>query len=56
MIYIKQNKIKNKYRRYSEVRTYKDNYVKIKSDNGNINASWIHILFHKSFIPTKGPF
>ena len=41
--------------RYSDVRTYKDNKVEINSDNGYINASWIHIPYHKSFIATQGP-
>ena len=45
----------NKYCRYSEVRTYKDNKVEIKSENGYINASWIHIPAHRSFIATQGP-
>ena len=45
----------NKYCRYSEVRTYKDNKVEIKSDNGYINASWIHIPHYRSFIATQGP-
>jgi len=45
----------NKFCRYSEVRTYKDNKVEINSDNGYINASWIHIPYHKSFIATQGP-
>ena len=41
--------------RYSEVRTYKDNRVEINSDNGYINASWIHMPYHRSFIATQGP-
>ena len=45
----------NKFCRYSEVRTYKDNKVEINSKNGYINASWIHIPYHKSFIATQGP-
>ena len=47
-----QNRLdkENKFCRYSEVRTYKDNKVEINSDNGYINASWIHIPYHKSFI------
>ena len=52
-----QNRLdkENKFCRYSEVRTYKDNKVEINSDNGYINASWIHIPYHKSFIATQGP-
>jgi len=45
----------NKFCRYSEIRTYKDNKVEINSKNGYINASWIHIPYHKSFIATQGP-
>ena len=45
----------NKLCRYSEIRTYKDNKVEIKSDNGYINASWIHIPHYRSFIATQGP-
>ena len=45
----------NKLCRYSEIRTYKDNKVEIKSDNGYINASWIHIPNYRSFIATQGP-
>ena len=45
----------NKYCRYSDIRTYKDNKVEIKSDNGYINASWIHIPHYRSFIATQGP-
>ena len=54
---IYQNRLdnENKYCRYSEIRTYKDNKVDIKSDNGYINASWIHIPTHRSFIATQGP-
>ena len=37
----------NKYCRYSEIRTYKDNKVEIQSDNGYINASWIHIPLYR---------
>ena len=54
-IYQKRLDNENKYCRYSEVRTYKDNKVEIKSDNGYINASWIHIPTHRSFIATQGP-
>ena len=45
----------NKLCRYSEIRTYKDNKVEIKSENGYINASWIHIPKYRSFIATQGP-
>ena len=45
----------NKYCRYSEIRTYRDNKVEIQSDNGYINASWIHIPSYRSFIATQGP-
>ena len=54
-IYQKRLDKVNKYCRYSEVRTYKDNKVEIKSDNGYINASWIHIPKYRSFIATQGP-
>ena len=54
-IYQKRLDNENKYCRYSEVRTYKDNRVEIKSDNGYINASWIHIPNYRSFIATQGP-
>jgi len=36
-------------------RNYKDNKVKIQSDNGYINASWIHIPSYRRFIATQGP-
>ena len=54
-IYQKRLDNENKYCRYSEIRTYKDNKVEIKSDNGYINASWIHIPNQRSFIATQGP-
>ena len=54
-IYQKRLDNENKYCRYSEIRTYKDNKVEIKSDNGYINASWIHIPNYRSFIATQGP-
>ena len=54
-IYQKRLDTENKCCRYPEIRTYKDNKVEIKSDNGYINASWIHIPTHRSFIATQGP-
>ena len=54
-IYQKRLDNENKYCRYSDIRTYKDNKVEIQSDNGYINASWIHIPLHRSFIATQGP-
>jgi len=46
---------KNKFCRYSEIRTYSDNRVEITSGNKYINASWIHIPSHRHFIATQGP-
>jgi len=54
-LYQKRLDVENKYCRYSEIRTYKDNKVEINSENGYINASWIHIPTHRSFIATQGP-
>ena len=45
----------NKYCRYSNIITYKDNRVVLHSTNRYINASWIHIPLFKYFIATQGP-
>ena len=45
----------NKYCRYSNIITYKDNRVVLNSTNRYINASWIHIPLFKYFIATQGP-
>ena len=54
-VYQKRLDNENKYCRYIDIRTYKDNRVEIKSDNNYINASWINIPNHHSFIATQGP-
>ena len=41
--------------RYSNIRCYKDNYVKISSPHELINASWIHFPFEDSFISAQAP-
>ena len=48
---------KNKFCRYSDIRTYKDNTVLInlESKDRYINASWIHIPEPRFFIATQGP-
>lgn len=53
--YLDRLVIKNEFCRYSDIRTYKDNTVKIYSNNQYINASWIHIPNHNFFIATQGP-
>ena len=45
----------NKYCRYSNIITYKENRVVLHSTNRYINASWIHIPLFKYFIATQGP-
>ena len=54
-IYQKRLDKENKYCRYSEIRTYKDNRVDIRSKSNYINASWINIPNHRTFIATQGP-
>ena len=46
---------KNNLCRYQDIRTYKDNRVKISSPNGYINASWVHMPYTNYFIATQGP-
>ena len=46
---------KNKFCRYSDIRTYKDNKVQITSKHNYINASWINLPSNHSFIATQGP-
>jgi len=46
---------KNNFCRYEDIRTYKDNRVKINSLNGYINASWVHMPYTYYFIATQGP-
>jgi len=41
--------------RYKNIRCYKDNYVKISSPHGAINASWIHLPYENSFISAQAP-
>ena len=41
--------------RYSNIRCYKDNYVKISTPHELINASWIHFPFENSFISAQAP-
>ena len=41
--------------RYSDIRPYEDNYIKLDSGNIFINASWIHIPYPYYFIATQGP-
>ena len=41
--------------RYSNIRCYKDNYVKISSPHELINASWVHFPFENSFISAQAP-
>ena len=41
--------------RYSNIRCYKDNYVKISTPHELINASWIHFPFEDSFISAQAP-
>ena len=53
--YIKRLVNKNEFCRYSDIRTYNDNKVDIKSKHGYINASWIHIPTLYFFIATQGP-
>jgi len=45
----------NKYCRYSNIITYKDNRVVLHSTNRYINASWIHIPLSNYFIAAQGP-
>ena len=46
---------KNIFCRYSDIITYKYNRVQINSNNGFINASWIHMPSMRHFIATQGP-
>ena len=46
---------KNNFCRYQDIRTYKDNRVKINSPNRYINASWVHMPYTNYFIATQGP-
>lgn len=41
--------------RYSDISTFKDNKVPLKSIDDYINASWVHIPAPQSFIATQGP-
>ena len=41
--------------RYTNIRCYKDNYVKISTQHEAINASWIHLPLEKSFISAQAP-
>ena len=45
----------NKLCRYSDIITYRDNRVKLFTQDGFINASWIHMPSINSFIATQGP-
>lgn len=41
--------------RYSDIKSYKDNIITIKTDSKYINASPINIINDKYFISTQGP-
>ena len=41
--------------RYSNIRPYQDNIVRINSKNKYINASWVHLPEKYYFIATQGP-
>ena len=41
--------------RYTNIRCYKDNYVKISTPHEAINASWIHFPLENSFISAQAP-
>lgn len=45
----------NEKSRYTDILTYSDNKVELKSSKNYINASWIHTPFEKFFISTQGP-
>ena len=41
--------------RYSNIRPYQNNIVRINSKNKYINASWVHLPEKYYFIATQGP-
>ena len=53
--HFKRLDFKNRLCRYSDIITYKDNRVRLNSQNDFINASWIHMPSYFYFIATQGP-